>query len=60
VFAALLIRFVVLLQEIGKEEQLKDDEYYKQFDQQYYPDAFPPPRHCREAFIVEPEYPVKQ
>jgi hypothetical protein len=59
-FAALLICPVILFKEIGKKEQLQDEENDKQFDKQNCPDSFAPPRHCGEAFIVEPEYPFKQ
>ena len=59
-FAALLICPVILFKEIGKKEQLKDYENDKQFDKQYCPDAFTPPRHRGKAFIIEPEYPFKQ
>ena len=59
-FAALLIRLVILFQEIGKEEEFQDDKNDKQLYQQDQPDPFTPPRHAGEALIVEPEYSVKQ
>jgi hypothetical protein len=46
------------MKEILEKENFQDDEYYKQLDQDYYPDTFTPPRHGPETIIVKTEQPV--
>jgi len=38
-----VVSIVFSLKEIVKKEDPKDKEYYKELDQNYYPDTFPPP-----------------
>jgi hypothetical protein len=54
----LLFSVIFFLKEIPEKEDFEDDEYNKQFDQDYDPDTFTPPGHVSETIIIKTEQPV--
>jgi hypothetical protein len=58
--ASVRIVFEIRFQKIGKEKDFQDDKHYKEFDEDYQPNLFPPLGHICKTISVKAENFLKQ
>jgi len=59
IFTSLFISIIFFLKKIGKKEELKDGEHYKNLNDDDNPDFSSPHRHIPEPFVIKKEQSVK-